>query len=443
MVDLRRTNLKNLIALIMVLVMYTVQAQDAGAINGDSKKGEELFNSKCAACHQLDKKVIGPALGGVVEKLQTEQGLGREWLQSWIRDNAALRASGDAYANETFKANGEIPMTPFPDLTDQEIDDILAYTSNPPVKEEVVEAPKEEEKEPMSSLSLAPVVIGFAVIASLLIWILMRVNSLSKITMEETMSEDEYQKAFSFKEAFEKNQKWVNLGLAVLSLLAVYGLWEAMLSVGVDKGYQPEQPIYFSHKIHAGEQQIDCQMCHTSAKYGKVSGIPSTNVCMNCHYQIQEYKGDYVEEGKTKEFYTKEIQKIYKSAGFDPNTMQYTGEKEHIEWTRVHNMPDFVYFNHAQHVVAGGEAIKNAKQVEQVCYACHGRVDQMNEVAMANDFTMGWCIECHRETQVDMENGYNKAYYYQLHEKLKKEYGDDVTITVDAIGGLECAKCHY
>ncbi|MGV4547531.1 c-type cytochrome, partial [Ornithobacterium rhinotracheale] len=125
------------------------------------------------------------------------------------------------------------------------------------------------------------------------------------------------------------------------------------------------------------------------------------------------------------------------------NTMTYTGETKPIEWVRVHNMPDFVHFNHAQHVVAGENAIKKAKNVEQVCYACHGRVDEMNVVEMANDFTMGWCINCHRETQVDMDNGYNKAYYSELHEKLKKQYGDNATITVDAIGGLECAKCHY
>ena len=431
--------------MLLLSVMFSITyAQDAEAINGNPEKGKELFNAQCAACHQLDKKVVGPALGGVVERLQEEQGLGREWFHKWIRNNQELRESGDEYANKVYEENNKIPMSPFPNLSDEEIDNILAYTSNPPEekKEEVAPA-KEEEKEENSSTSSGPIVIAFAVMAGLLIWTLFRVNALNKLSLEDDLTERELEEKISFKELLEKNQKFVNIGLGLFALLALYGVWEAMLGIGVDKGYKPEQPIYFSHKIHAGEQGIDCQMCHTSAKYGKVSGIPTTNVCMNCHYQIQEYKGDYVEEGKSKEFYTKEIQKIYASSGFDKNEMKYTGEQKPIEWTRVHNLPDFVYFNHAQHVVAGGEAIKKAKNVEQVCYACHGRVDEMNVVEMANDFTMGWCIECHRSTEVDMDNGYNKAYYAKLHEKLVKQYGKGTTITVDAIGGLECGKCHY
>ncbi|MGV4452682.1 c-type cytochrome [Ornithobacterium rhinotracheale] len=434
----------NCIAGFILTLMFSVTyAQDAEAINGDPNKGQELFNTNCAACHQLDKKVVVPALGGVVEKLQTEQGLGREWLHKWIRNNEELRASGDEYAIKVYEENGKVAMTPFPNLTDQQIDDILAYTSNPPAeKVEPVTQLQVEEKEG-GSLTTGPIVVGFSVIACLLVWMLVRVNSLNQLSLKESLAEGEELHKQSFKELLEKNQKYVNFGLLVLSLLALYGLWEAMLGIDVNKGYRPEQPIYFSHKIHAGEQGIDCQMCHTSAKYGRVSGIPTTNVCMNCHYSIQGYKGDYVEKGKSKKFYTEEIQKIYASSGFDKNTMTYTGETKPIEWVRVHNMPDFVHFNHAQHVVAGENAIKKAKNVEQVCYACHGRVDEMNVVEMANDFTMGWCINCHRETQVDMDNGYNKAYYSELHEKLKKQYGDNATITVDAIGGLECAKCHY
>lgn len=445
MVNLRNIKWKYFATLVLAMFMSLSHAQDDTAINGDPVKGQELFNTNCAACHQLDKKVVGPALGGVVERLQEEHGLGREWLHKWIKNSQELIASGDEYANQVFEENNKTPMTPFGNLSDQEIDDILAYTSNPPVEEETAAATATvDEPKEHNSLSAGPIIIGFSIFAALLIWILFRVNTLVKLTIQETavdgmLDED----SRSFKEVMEANQKWINAGLAVLSLLALYGLWNMLLTIGVDKGYRPEQPIYFSHKIHAGEQGIDCQMCHTSAKYGKVSGIPTTNVCMNCHYQIQEYKGDYIEDGKSKEFYTKEIQKIYASSGFDPQSMSYTGEQVPIEWTRIHNMPDFVYFNHAQHVVAGGEAIKKAKNVEQVCYACHGRVDEMNVVEMANDFTMGWCIECHRATEVDMENGYNKAYYAQLHEKLKKQYGEGTTITVDAIGGLECGKCHY
>lgn len=438
----------NYFAAMVLLLMFSLSlsyAQETAVESGDPVKGKELFNANCAACHDLDKKKVGPALGGIVERLQSEQNIGTDWLHKWIKDSQALVKSGDEYADKVFQENGQVPMPPFASLSDTDIDNILAYTSNPPKEEEKKEAVSETktEKSEDSGVATGSIIIGFVAIASVLIWMLFRVNTLYKLTIEEGVDIGIEEEKLSFKQLLDRNQKWVTIGLVVFSLLVLYGLWNAMLGVDVNKGYRPEQPIYFSHKIHAGIQGIDCQMCHTSAKYGKVSGIPTTNICMNCHYSIQEYKGDYVEEGKSKEFYTKEIQKIYESSGFDKDKMAYVGDKKPIEWVRIHNMPDFVYFNHAQHVVAGGDAIKKAKNVEQVCYACHGRVDEMNVIEMANDFTMGWCIECHRTTEVDMENGYNKEYYAKLHEKLVKQYGKDTKITVDAIGGLECGKCHY
>ncbi|WP_283671757.1 c-type cytochrome [Candidatus Ornithobacterium hominis] len=432
----------------LLIVLFSVSFAQEAEVNGDPAKGESLYNANCAACHALDKRMVGPALGGILERLQQEQGLGRDWLHSWIKDNAALRESGDEYAIEVYEEYNQIAMMPFPQLSEQDIDDILAYTSKPSAEEEekvedAAVAAAVDKKEDSDGASTGVILIGFAVISVLLIWILFRVNYLYKLTAEEAILGEAEAELFSLKKSFEKYSKFAYSLMGVLSLFVLYALWNIMLAVGVDKGYQPEQPIYFSHKIHAGEQGIDCQMCHTSAKYGKVSGIPTTNVCMNCHYQIQEYKGEYIEEGKSKDFYTKEIQKIYVSAGFNPQDLTYNEDSKPIEWTRIHNMPDFVYFNHAQHVVAGEQAIKDAKNVEQVCFACHGRVDQMDEVRMEKDFTMGWCIECHRATEVDMNNEYNKEYYAQLHEKLKKEYGKQATITVDAIGGLECGKCHY
>lgn len=436
------------IASALLIVLFSVSFAQEAEVNGDPAKGESLYNANCAACHALDKRMVGPALGGILERLQQEQGLGRDWLHSWIKDNAALRESGDEYAIKVYEEYNQIAMMPFPQLSEQDIDDILAYTSKPSAEEEekvedAAVAAAVDKKEDSDGASTGVILIGFAVISVLLIWILFRVNYLYKLTAEEAIFGEAEAELFSLKKSFEKYSKFAYSLMGVLSLFVLYALWNIMLAVGVDKGYQPEQPIYFSHKIHAGEQGIDCQMCHTSAKYGKVSGIPTTNVCMNCHYQIQEYKGEYIEEGKSKDFYTKEIQKIYVSAGFNPQDLTYNEDSKPIEWTRIHNMPDFVYFNHAQHVVAGEQAIKDAKNVEQVCFACHGRVDQMDEVRMEKDFTMGWCIECHRATEVDMNNEYNKEYYAQLHEKLKKEYGKQATITVDAIGGLECGKCHY
>ena len=217
------------------------------------------------------------------------------------------------------------------------------------------------------------------------------------------------------------------------------------MNIDVNKGYQPNQPIYFSHKIHTGINKIDCQYCHSSAKYGKISGIPSANVCMNCHSSIDEYKGDYLEEGKNKAFYTSEIQKIYKAIGWDPNLRTYSNKTYPIQWIRIHNMPDFVYFNHSQHVVIGEKAIKKKKNVDIVCKACHGEIQEMDKVKMVNDFTMSWCINCHRTIEVDMSNKYYTEYFKYIHEKIKKQHESkaNLEITVDALGGIECAKCHY
>ncbi|ADX68435.1 c-type cytochrome [Weeksella virosa] len=442
---------------------------------GDAANGYDLFQTNCTACHQIDGEMIGPEMRNVVQRVQEQAGLGTDWLHAWIKDNKALRESGDKYANEIFAKYNNQEMLAFPGLSEADIDDILAYTSDPEGGQAAFEEAKKAAaaanapaKGGEDSASTGVVAVGFVVLAALLFWILLRINALVKQTRDTTLEEDTLNKAVSFNEVLQKYKAVGLVGVVILTFVVMYSVFWGLMGIGVDKGYEPEQPIYFSHKVHAGIQGIDCQYCHTSAKYGKVSGIPSTNTCMNCHRTIKEYRGDYYEEelvtsGKfasaddVKAFYTGEIQKMYKAIGWNPETNKYEGNQKPIEWVRIHNMPDFVYFSHAQHVVAGEQAIlkaikegtiPNAKELnigsaDQVCFACHGRVDEMNEVKMANDFTMGWCIECHRTTEVDMDNGYNKEYYAELHEKLKKQYGDATKITVDAIGGLECGKCHY
>ena len=429
---------------------------------GDAKNGEKLFKANCAACHALDKQLIGPSLGGVVDRLKKEQNLDTDWLHKWIKDNKSLRESGDKYAIEVYEKFNKTEMLPFPNLTDQDIDDILEYTTNPPAAEPAaadaaatgagtdanslaaLEAAKKD------SVNSKIILISLVAIGALLLWLLLKLNQLVKLQQSEELSELNANRAVSLGDLYRKYH-YVGKGvLVVLGVLAAYGIWNWLMWIGVYKGYKPEQPIYFSHKIHAGENKIDCQLCHSSAKYGKVSEIPSMNVCMNCHRTISEYNGKYMEPGKDKAFYDGEIQKIYAATGWDPASQQYTGKTQPVEWVRIHNMPDFVYFDHSQHVVAGEQAIisshnkKNPEaKIDVVCKACHGQVDTMNVVQMANDFTMGWCIECHRTTEVDMNNGYNKEYFKNLHDKLKKQYGSGTKITVDAIGGLECGKCHY
>ena len=424
---------------------------------GDAKNGEKLFKANCTACHALDKQLVGPALGGIVAKLKTEQNLETDWLHKWIKDNKSLRASGDKYANEVFEKFNKTEMLAFPNLTDKDIDDILEYTTNPPVAE-VAAAPAADALAPGmvantggDSETSKIILISLLAIGGLLVWLLLKLRQLVKLQQSEDLSAANAGNARSFGEIYEKYSLVGKIILGALAVFAFYGVWNALMWVGVYKGYKPEQPIYFSHKIHAGENKIDCQLCHSSAKYGKVSEIPSMNVCMNCHRSISEYNGKYMEPGKDKAFYDGEIQKIYEATGWDAASQSYTGKTKPVQWTRIHNMPDFVYFNHAQHVVAGEQAIVSSfnkknpdNKIDVVCKACHGQVDTMNVVQMANDFTMGWCIECHRTTEVDMTNGYNKEYFTGLHEKLKKQYpSSQGKITVDAIGGLECGKCHY
>jgi hypothetical protein len=392
--------------------------------------------------------MVGPALGGVVDRLKTEQNLGVDWFQKWIRDNKALRASGDKYANEVFEKFKKVEMTQFPSLSDQDVADILEYTTNPPkvepAAEDAANSPEAQKAAQEEKNQSRIILVSLVSIAGLLLWILFRLSQLVKLQRKSgEISDLDATRIHSLGEFYNKYQTLGKTVMGLLAVLALYGIWNWLMWVGVYKGYQPEQPIYFSHKIHAGENKIDCQLCHSSAKYGKVSEIPSVNVCMNCHKGIAEYKGKYIEEGKDRAFYTAEIKKIYEAAGWDEGSQSYTGKTKPIEWVRIHNMPDFVYFNHSQHVVAGEQTIMKAKKVDVVCKACHGQVQEMDKVQMANNFTMGWCIECHRTTEVDMTNGYNKEYYQKLHDKLKKQYGGETKMTVDAIGGLECGKCHY
>ncbi|KFF22299.1 MULTISPECIES: c-type cytochrome [unclassified Chryseobacterium] len=452
MISWRKHYKQTLIAIGLLLsTSASIYGQD-----GDPKNGEKLFKANCTACHALDKQVIGPPLKGVVERVKTEGGVDKDWLHKWIKDNKALRASGDKYANEIFEKFNKTEMLQFPNLTEKDIDDILAYTTNPPAPE----PPKADKATATDGAAAAPadkttssvVIISLLAIAALLVWILIKLRQLVKLGQSEDLAGLNATRVKSFSEIYEKYHYVGKAVLGILALLAAYGVWNWIMWIGVYKGYKPEQPIYFSHKIHAGEQKIDCQLCHSSAKYGKVSEIPSMNVCMNCHRTISEYNADhYMEPGKDKAFYDGEIQKIYAATGWDPAKQVYTGKTQPVEWTRIHNMPDFVYFNHSQHVVAGEQAIINSfnkknpnNKIDVVCKACHGKIDTMNVVQMANDFTMGWCIECHRTTEVDMNNGYNKEYFKNLHDKLKKQYPQDGgKITVDAIGGLECGKCHY
>ncbi len=204
-----------------------------------------------------------------------------------------------------------------------------------------------------------------------------------------------------------------------------------MMQIGVDQGYEPIQPIHYSHRIHAGENGIECKYCHSAARESKHSNIPSLNVCMNCHMNIAEVAEDTYKTGMDEYGidYNKEIEKLYAAVGWDTSTRTYTGETKPVKWVRIHNLPDLVYFNHAQHVTAGG--------IE--CQTCHGPVEEMEIMYQHAPLTMGWCINCHRETEVKLKDN---DYYKKIHEQLAKKYGKE-KLTAAEMGGLECGKCHY
>jgi len=420
--QLTRLLLKSFTFLLIFTMSFSIQAQDAVNVE-QQKEGRKLFKSLCSSCHKLDKKFIGPALGKVAERREAD------WLQSWIKDNGALRKSGDADAIAIFNEYKGSPMTPFPMLTDKNIEDIIYYTTvgdpvKPGAKTEVINPGKE------ASPWLTYILIGVVIIGILIISSLLKVISELKGAPKTPGLVGNLQELWI---GFKRNTFLHVLLTIFIALTAAYVLFSALSRVGVDEGYQPIQPIAFSHAIHAGDNKIDCQYCHSSAKHSKTSGIPSLNVCMNCHKSISEVADDTKMEfdghayGKAE--LDKEIQKLYTAAGWDADNLEYTGNTQPVKWVRVHNLPDFAYFNHSQHVTVGG--LK--------CQTCHGPVETMDEVYQFSPLTMGWCIDCHKETKVDLKGN---PYYTKIHEQLSKKYGVE-SVTVAQLGGKECGKCHY
>ena len=375
--------------------------------------GESLFKANCASCHYLgpeEKKLIGP---GLDNEIFEEHSI--DWLYKWIRNSAELIESGDKVANELYEEYNKAVMTAFPHFSDEDIDNILEYIKIGP--SEVIVDNNEQISTTTEVAESNQLLYMILVVFLLNIILLVYVKNILKTA------------AGIKKEGFLSSAwLWVQVNPSVIvfaSIIIIFfgmkGCWNSLSTVGIAQNYQPNQPIAFSHQLHAGEQGIDCNYCHHSARESKHAGIPSANVCMNCH--------TYINEGQSEKG-TKEINKIYEAIGFDPNSKTYIPgyEQKPIEWVRIHNLPDLAYFNHSQHVnVAGLE-----------CQTCHGDVEDMEVAYQYSKLTMGWCVNCHKETEIDLEN----PYYHNLHANwIDKYHGED--ITVDMIGGRECAKCHY
>jgi mono/diheme cytochrome c family protein len=390
------------------------------SFSASAQDGEKLFKQNCSSCHRIDDKtVVGPGLQGIEDRAPS-----REWIIKWVQNPDGMIASGDAYANQ-IKEFSPTAMTAFGYLEDAQIIAILDYIANPPVQEEAVAevtmVDSGSEKGKLDENVLRNILIGIAALLFVLIMILSSVRkSLTRLvdakTGETTIERGTWG---SVTHWMNTHRGWTGVILLACTLAFLrWGTGYLMDNVGVYQGYKPEQPIAFSHKIHAGQNGINCVYCHTSAEKGKTAGVPSLNVCMNCH--------SYVNEGPSG---TEEIAKIYAALDYDYDTKTYGDNPTPVKWVRVHNLPDLAYFNHSQHVVVG--------KIE--CQECHGEVEEMGVAEQHSPLTMGWCVNCHRETSVQVANN---EYYEDLHERTP-DWHDGNPVTVERIGGLECAKCHY
>ena len=392
---------------------------------GDPVKGKELFNANCAACHKLDAKATGPMLRGIAAKHDMA------WIYKWVHNSSDLIKSGDAVAVKLFEENNKSVMTAFPQLSTGDIDNIIAYTSEPKA-EAAVAVPSALPGAPAveSGLSNNIILGALGLVMAMLVVMLFLVNNvLTKVAKANGIVVVPKTPTTPIWKAFARNQFLVLVTSIFLLLSGAYFVYGFLMQVGVDENYEPIQPIHYSHRIHAGSNGINCKYCHSSARVSKHSGIPSLNVCMNCHKNIAEVSDTTATPDHSKAFYDGEIQKLYKAVGWDQSTQKYTGKTEPVKWIRIHNLPDFVYFNHSQHVTVAG--------IE--CQTCHGPVQTYEVMKQFSPLTMGWCINCHRKTEVKMEGN---DYYTKIHEELSKKYGVD-KLTAAQMGGLECGKCHY
>lgn len=439
------------------------------------EEGKNLFIANCAACHNKNMKdnLTGPALAGVEERWSAYP---RTDLYKWIRFSQNMVSEGHPRAVELWAQWKPTLMNNFPGLTDDQIESMLLYINDAANKKPVVlNGGGDQAGTGSGSGSNMWVFAGLALILALLAFALMRIiDNLSNITRVQAGQAPVNRTLLQVL----TTKGAIAFLVFAATLIFGYKTVDNATKMGRQQGYQPEQPVAFSHKIHAGINKIDCQYCHDSARRSKHSLIPGTNTCMNCHSAIK----------KGTQTGTSEITKIFASIGFDPITNKYIPDYDNwtdkqiedlykqwigqeyiaanslpalndagrsivehewegivkalkndsngkiqgpIEWVRIHNLADHAYFNHAQHVAIG--------KVE--CQKCHGPVEQMEEVYQYSTLGMGWCINCHRETEVKFaDNDYYKQ-YERYHDELKSGKRDKVTVA--DIGGLECQKCHY
>ena len=461
------------LALILTMSFNRANAQDP-------KKGEAIFKDNCASCHVKDmkSKMTGPALGGVEERWSK---FPKKELYDWIRNSSGVLADAsyksNPYAKSLYVEYKNTNMTAFQNLTDEDMVNLLLYINNmykdgcaaPPCKTTdlaTAKGAKTETKEAGDNGSMMLWALAF-VLALASILLARYINSLNRLAQQRAGESPVDEKSFL---QIALNPTVVRILIFALVIVGGYTTVNNAIGLGRQQNYAPDQPIKFSHEVHAGKNGIDCQYCHDGARRSKHAVIPATNTCMNCHTAIK----------KGPEYGTAEILKIYASSGFNPLSGNYFKESvpteerlaeykkwlkeanadnkaisdgelsvqlaiakpmigKPVNWVKIHNLPDHAYFNHAQHVTVGKVA----------CQDCHGKVEEMKLVKQHAPLSMGWCINCHRQTKVKFdENSYYNAetkshkMYEQYHNEVKSGKRTN-GVTVEEIGGLECQKCHY
>lgn len=222
---------------------------------------------------------------------------------------------------------------------------------------------------------------------------------------------------YQFPKWLNRAKPIVGMGLLIGPLYAVGMFVYGGQPILYDQGYQPKQPVDYSHALHAGELKIDCRYCHTAVEKAAHANIPATQTCMTCHTNIK----------KT-------------SAKLEP-VRESAADGKPVQWNKVHRLPDFAYFNHSAHVGrnygSGADAAKGGAGIG--CVSCHGRVDQMEVVHQAKELSMGWCLECHRAPEnhlrpLSQVTNMNYQHDLELGKKLRKEFAINPS--------QECSTCH-
>lgn len=402
------------VVILLLLVTFTVRAQtipeDAAAISA----GEALFNGNCKSCHKVHSESVGPALSGVETRTPSIK-----WIIDWVHNSSKVVASGDEYGVAIFEKYKKSKMTDFTTLKEDQILNILAYIKSVPKPAEGPETPINgqppvEAGTPSAYINV--ILIGMIIILILLVIILgFLISSLKRFLDQKSLTEEDKEIVHSpiSVATITRSRGFMFIVVFLVAALGFKAVINGLYSVGIQQGYAPKQPIAFSHKLHAGDYEIDCKYCHTGAMKGKNATIPSVNICMNCHRAV-----------KTESV---QIQKLWAAADWNAETLTFGPNQKPIEWVRIHNLPDLAYFNHAQHVNVGGVA----------CQTCHGPIETMDVVRQYSLLTMGWCVDCHRKTDINTKDNHYYDRLVELHSQSGK------TMKVEDNGGLECSKCHY